>query len=133
MHFVRNGSFHCFLSFLFCALRVQVTHNCTCIYVFSSHKVGGVGGWVRVRLSLFLPTHTHTLTLILTHPPTHSPNVNQLKLTCNYELINANKWEMLLTENCSKLRILELVFSHLWQYDILPIFTYFYNFIFIKQ
>jgi hypothetical protein len=38
-------------------------------------------------------------------------NVKQLKLTCNYFLINGNKWGLLLAENCSKLRLFELVFA----------------------
>jgi hypothetical protein len=39
------------------------------------------------------------------------PNLNQLKLTCAYFLINGNKWEMLLAKNCSKLQKFELIFS----------------------
>ena len=38
------------------------------------------------------------------------PNVTQLKLTCHYALMDGNKWEMLLTENCSRLRIFKLIF-----------------------
>ncbi len=50
------------------------------------------------------------------------PNVTQLKLTCHYLLIDGNKWEMLLTENCSRLRIFELIFSNGY-FDTLELFT----------
>lgn len=50
------------------------------------------------------------------------PNVNQLKLMCHYLLMNANKWEQLLTKNCSKLQMFELVSSDSY-YNTPPIFN----------
>ncbi|CAF3913987.1 unnamed protein product [Rotaria sp. Silwood1] len=65
--------------------------------------------WNCVHLNLHLDYHItfEDVKLLLQK----TPNLTQMKLSCDYGLWNGDKWEILLAENCPQLRRLETIFS----------------------
>ena len=52
----------------------------------------------------------------------HVPNLTQLKISCDYSRFHGKKWEILLMENCSKLKKFEIIGLLQHRYFALPSF-----------